>query len=104
MFSFVPDFGHPCSIALWLSSYEKYKALTAKDLANLHDLPVGTRRRPLNNCWVRLNVRRAEKSTGIPFAGPRLSRIVVPGIVKFVGSARIGVFGTAKIAIDVPII
>jgi hypothetical protein len=40
--------------------------------------------------------------TGIPFAGQILSRKAVPGIVKFADNARIGVFGTVKIAIDVP--
>ena len=62
---------------------------------------MGTRRRPLNNCWVKLNVRSAEKRTGIPFVGLILSRKAVPGIARFVGNARIGVFGFVKVAINV---
>jgi hypothetical protein len=47
-----------------------------------------------------MNVGNAEKRTGTPFAGRALSRITVPGIVRFAGNVRIGASGTVKIAID----
>ena len=48
-----------------------------------------------------MNVGNAEKHSGIPFVGQILFTIAIHGIVKSANNAKIGVFGTVRIAIDV---